>query len=117
MTLQTKSRIFKILLILMMVFVLAGFNTKPLVLGAKPTAKKILKLKKEAFGHVEQLSEQLTRTAGQIWEFNEIALEEYKSSQLLAQLLKDRVWCRGSPGSFCGHLWTGSPGNRYTWRI
>ena len=62
MTLQKKLRIFKIFFISIMVFVLAGFYEKPLI-GAISTAKKILKLKKEAFGHVEQLSEQLIRTS------------------------------------------------------
>jgi aminobenzoyl-glutamate utilization protein B len=87
MTIQKKPRIYKIFSIFIIVFVWVGFNTKPLVLGAKPKAKKI---KKEAFGHVDQLSDRLTRTANQIWEFNEIAMKEYKSSQLLARLLKDQ---------------------------
>jgi aminobenzoyl-glutamate utilization protein B len=113
MTIQKKLRIFKIFFIFIMVFVLAGFNAKPLV-GATPTAKKILNLKKEAFGHVEQLSEQLTRTASQIWEFNEIALEEYKSSQLLAQLLKDQGFkvefgAGGLPVAFVATYGEGQP--------
>ncbi|UCH98310.1 MAG: amidohydrolase [Candidatus Aminicenantes bacterium] len=90
MSLKKEMHMFKIFSIFMMVFVWAGFNTKPLVLGAKPKTQKILNLKKEAFQQLDQLSDQLTRTASQIWEFNEIALEEYKSSQLLAQLLKDQ---------------------------
>lgn len=90
MTIQKKLRIFKIFSIFIIGFVWVGFNTKPLVLAAKPKAKKILKLKKEAFWQIDQLSDQLTHTASQIWEFSEIALEEHKSSQLLAQLLKDQ---------------------------
>jgi len=92
MLLKKKKYIFKIFSILIFLFLSGNFNACLIEAASpkdKPKAKKILKLKKEAFHQVDQLSEKLTRTAGQIWEFAEIAMEEYKSSKLLAQLLKD----------------------------
>ncbi len=111
MTLQKKLRLIKIFPVFLMVFVWTGLNTKPLVWGAKPKAQN---LKKEAFARVEQLAEQLTRTASQIWEFNEIALEEYKSSQLLAQSLKDQGFkvefgAGGLPVAFVAAYGEGQP--------
>ena len=111
MTLQKKLRLVKIFPVFLMVFVWIGLNTKPLVWGAKPKAQN---LKKEAFAQVEQLSDQLTRIASQIWEFNEIALEEYKSSQLLAQSLKDQGFkvefgAGGLPVAFVATYGQGQP--------
>ncbi|NIM10631.1 MAG: amidohydrolase [Candidatus Aminicenantes bacterium] len=101
MFLERKMSIYKLFSILMLVFLLGDFNgsiieaanvkskSNPLVLVSKGKAKRILKFKKEAFQQIDQFSEELIRTARQIWEFAEIAMEEYKSSKLLAQLLKD----------------------------
>jgi len=49
---------------------------------------EILEFKKEAVGHIEKMSHKLNKTAKQIWEYAEIALEEYKSSKLLAKMLE-----------------------------
>jgi aminobenzoyl-glutamate utilization protein B len=90
MRLQQKIQALKILTVLILFFALTGFDQNRLVLAAKPKAGKVLQLKKEAFRQVDRLSERLTDTARQIWGFNEIALEEYKSSKLLATLLEEQ---------------------------
>jgi aminobenzoyl-glutamate utilization protein B len=52
-------------------------------------SKQSSRLKKESIRYIEGLSEKLNRIAGQIWEFSEIALEEKKSSKILADLLEE----------------------------
>lgn len=53
-----------------------------------PNSKKSEQLKKEAIQHIDRDSKKLNRIAKQIWEFSEIALEEKKSSEILADLLR-----------------------------
>jgi aminobenzoyl-glutamate utilization protein B len=81
--------IYKIASILLLLFSLGAFTTKPLLYAVKGKDRRIPALKKEAFRELDRLSERLSGTARQIWEFAEIAMEEYKSSQLLAKLLEE----------------------------
>ena len=64
-------------------------NTKPGEPGSGRKAKKISRLKKEAIQQIEEMSQTLNKAALDIWKFAEIALEEYKSSELLAKLMKN----------------------------
>jgi aminobenzoyl-glutamate utilization protein B len=88
MTLLKKIHIHKISAIFILFSLLGTFNTAPLLFGARGKGRKAATFKKEAFRELDQLSERLTGTARQIWEFAEIAMEEYQSSQLLAKLLE-----------------------------
>jgi aminobenzoyl-glutamate utilization protein B len=109
-----KIQSFKLLLPFLLCFVFADFNPGRLIFAAKPNARKILKIKKEAFREVDRLSERLTDTARQIWKFHEIALEEYKSSQQLANFLKEegftiRFGAGGLPVAFVATYGQGRP--------
>jgi aminobenzoyl-glutamate utilization protein B len=90
MYLSPQIRFYKMLLLLLSCLVLADFNPGRLLFAAGPTGRKVLNIKKKAFREVDGLSKRLTDTARQIWEFNEIALEEYKSSQILAKFLEEQ---------------------------
>ncbi len=88
---MTQKRLTSKILSMAIITVIAlglNFNLSLPVL-AKPGASKILKLKKDAFQHLDQLSDTLTGTARQIWEWAETALKEHQSSKLLAKLLED----------------------------
>jgi aminobenzoyl-glutamate utilization protein B len=67
--------------------IIAG-TTKPGEPVSKSKSKKTLKLKKEAIKKIEEMSETLNKAALDIWEFAEIALEEHKSTELLARLME-----------------------------
>lgn len=63
-------------------------------------ANSMISLKKEVVAHIDTMQETLERTARQVWEFAEIAMEEYRSSALLADMLAEQgfVVQRGAAG-------------------
>ncbi len=77
-------------------------------------AKSMIFLKKEAVAHIDAMQETLERTAQQIWEFAEIAMEEYRSSALLADMLTERGFivqrgAAGMPVAFVATYGAGRP--------
>ncbi len=52
--------------------------------------KRMLSLKKEALSRIDDMKETLDHAAKQIWEFAEIALQEHRSSELLARILEEQ---------------------------
>jgi aminobenzoyl-glutamate utilization protein B len=75
---------------------------------------KILTMKKDALLRVDALSEVLNTTAKRIWEYAELALEEYRSSQLLGELLQKEGFsvefgAGGLPTAFVATYGAGKP--------
>ena len=114
MSLKNNKSTYKLFSFIVIVLILGYFSASPLLYGGQWNSKKILNVKKEAISQVDGMSEKLTQTAAQIWEFAEIAMEEYKSSKLLAQLLEDQGFkvefgIGGLPVAFVAEYGEGHP--------
>jgi aminobenzoyl-glutamate utilization protein B len=80
----------ELVILLLMMFVLFGYshsqNENLLLIKANPA--KLTKPKKTAFDWIDNHKEELFKLSDSIWEFAEIAMEEYRSSELLASYLE-----------------------------
>jgi len=107
---------------LFILLVLITFISSDLAAGEKEQTfsnktvpeKKIDSYKKEAFSWIENNREVLEQTAKKIWEFAELALLEFQSSELLADFIEDNGFIveRGvadMPTAFVASYGTGSP--------
>ena len=105
-------------LVLIMVWALCmqGMNASSYAVekNAGISTGKILAMKKDALTRVDVLAETLNATANKIWEYAELALEEYRSSQLLGELLQKEGFsvefgAGGLPTAFVATYGTGKP--------
>jgi aminobenzoyl-glutamate utilization protein B len=80
----------ELVILLLMMFVLFGYshsqNENLLLIKVNPA--KLTKPKKTAFDWIDNHKEELFKLSDSIWEFAEIAMEEYRSSELLASYLE-----------------------------
>jgi len=86
------KKIFALILGMALLFSLYALADKeqkdPLLIEVKPA--KLTPLKKEAFEWLEKNRAELTKINEEIWRFAEVAMEEYKSAELLASYLEKK---------------------------
>jgi aminobenzoyl-glutamate utilization protein B len=76
--------------------------------------RKITSLKKQTLKRIDEMRETLNQAAKEIWDFAELAMGEYKSSELLAKMLEDRGFevergVAGVPVAFVATFGQGHP--------
>ncbi len=101
---------------LVLLFTMDGIceNADLQIKKSKKISYKVQELKKSAVNRVEELSGVLSETAKSIWNYAELALEEYKSSQQLGELMKKEGFqvefgAGGLPTAFVATYGTGKP--------
>src|SRR4030067_2964600 len=100
-------------LVLMFVgLVLSAEEVNPLLIKVKPA--KLTPLKKEALAWVDAAMPELSKLNDEIWRAAEVAMEEYRSSEVLASYLEGAGFkvergVAGLPTAFVGTYGSGQP--------
>lgn len=105
-------------LVLTLFFIFSGFVTAaqtekdPLVIEVEPA--KMTSLKKAAFTWLEGAMTELSQINEKIWRWAELAMDEYRSSELLASYLEEQGFqverrVAGMPTAFVATYGTGEP--------